>query len=453
MPELINSNRPIKNRANTQNFKTALGGFNDAQNYDELNISEVSSFQDLEYYYLNPIVEKFCNVISDELSDSEIKLNCDDKIYDYISYDKIQHFFNQILEALILENIYGGCLIVSDRLDPLEQTEDYILVDASRAIPLDFTTYDNYQISNYLDTGLTVNKENYYKLNGRYLPSRLRFSNKGWGRSLVEVVINNVITYETSSSACTTLMRRLNTLIYGMKEFGEIIATENISGELMSNLNSIFEILEVYNILAIDSNLVNASYANRSLSGIEHLIDKAKSDLERIAMSTISMPSILLWGKAGTSGLADKGSSELDIWYKSCNNVLQRKCVPLLKWMVLNYIPYPMRREFSDMYITTTQLQENQQVERAQKEEIEEKALTLKQTRLIQLLDKGIISDLQLKQYLEIEDEKTIEDLAPILENSQSDKSFLELDSAQDEQFIYDDMSENDIQKAIEWGL
>lgn len=451
MAEII-SNKLTKNRSAISNFKTAAGNFDDSKNHDELNILEIDSFQDLEYYYLNSLIQRFCTAISDELSDSEIVLNCDDKIYNFISKDVVNYFLKQSLESLTLENIYGGCLIVSDRTEPKEKSSEYFIVDASRAIPLDVVGYDRYSINNCLDFNLIVNSDNFYKLHGRYLPQRLRESNQGWGRSLIEIIIQSIISYESSNESCKTLLRKLNVLIYGMKEFGNILATENISGNIINNLNEVFEILELHNVLMIDSEIVNAAYANRSLSGVEHLIKTSKEQLEMIAMSTISMPSILLWGKAGTSGLADKGSAELDIWYKSCNNVLQNKVIPLLKWMILNYIPFENRKEFKDIQVTSTQLQEYQQTEKAKKEEIEEKALTLKQTRLIQLMEKGIITDKQLKKFLEIEDDVSVKDVNDESSNKIKSNNKLELI---DDNTVYDfeGLEEDDLQKALEWDL
>jgi Protein of unknown function (DUF1073) len=440
----------IKNRANTNNLKTALGGYGDAANNEELVINEITSFRELEYLYLHPLVERFCNAIPEELADSELILISDNKIDDFISKDLVKEYFNKALEATVLENIYGGSLIVADREDESEAADNYFLVDASRAIPYDFTNYDTYRVYNFLDLDLTVSKENFYKLHGRYLPARLKQSNQGWGRSLIEVIISSIEQYEGNSKACTTLFRRLNTLVFGIKSFGEIITTENVSGELLNNLQEVFEILEVYNVLTIDSDIANAAYANRSLSGISDLIEKAKNDLELIAMCTISMPSILLWGKAGRSGLADKGSSELDIWYKSCNNVLQLKILPLLKWMILNSLPKNERSKFLYLNISSTQLQEEQQKAVAQKDEIIEKALAIKQTRLLQLFEKNLISEATLKEALDIhEDPKLQKD--ELAAKSRIDNT-VQVDDDK-EIFIFDGMKEEDITLALEWGL
>jgi Protein of unknown function (DUF1073) len=453
MPELLNKDKllTLKNRANTNNLKTALGGYGDASNNEELIITEINNYSELEYLYLHPIIARFCTAVSEELADSELVLSAKNDINSFIEIDKVKEFFNQSLEAHINENIYGGCLIVADRDEEYENAEKYMLVDSSRAIASNLYDYESYNIHNFMDLNLEVKKENFYKLSGRYLPQRLRQSNQGWGRSLIEIIISTIQQYEGNSKACTTLFRRLNTLVFGIKQFGEIIATENVSGELLNNLQEIFEILEVYNVLTIDSEIANAAYANRSLSGVSDLIEKAKNDLELIGMSTISMPSILLWGKAGRSGLADKGSSELDIWYKSCNNTLQLKILPIVKWMILNYLPKNERNKFKDLEVTSTQLQEQQQKEIAQKDEIIEKALTLKQNRLMVLFDKGLISDITLKKNLNIEDDKSLNKTEKDEKSEIKNEKVDVLDD--DEVYIFDGIKEDDIQKAIEWGL
>lgn len=453
MPELLNKDKllTLKNRANTNNLKTALGGYGDASNNEELIITEINNYSELEYLYLHPVIARFCTAVSEELADSELVLSAKNDINSVIEIDKVKEFFNQALEAYINENIYGGCLIVADRDEEYENTEKYILVDSSRAIASNLYDYESYNIHNFMDLNLEVKKENFYKLTGKYLPQRLRQCNQGWGRSLIEIIVSTIQQYEGNSKACTTLFRRLNTLVFGIKQFGEIIATENVSGELLNNLQEIFEILEVYNVLTIDSDIANAAYANRSLSGVSDLIEKAKNDLELIAMSTISMPSILLWGKAGRSGLADKGSSELDIWYKSCNNTLQLKILPIVKWMILNYLPKNERNKFRDLEVTSTQLQEQQQKEVAQKDEIIEKALTLKQNRLMVLFEKGLISELTLKKHLNIEEDKSLNKTEKDEKSEIKNEKVDVLDD--DEVYIFDGIKEDDIEKAIKWGL
>jgi hypothetical protein len=120
--------------------------------------------------------------------------------------------------------------------------------------------------------------------------------------------------------------------------------------------------------------------------------------------------------------------------------------------MILNYIPFENRKEFKDIQVTSTQLQEYQQTEKAKKEEIEEKALTLKQTRLIELMEKGIITDKQLKKFLEIEDDVSVKDVNDESSNKIKSSNKLQLI---DDNTIYDfeGLEEDDLQKALEWDL
>jgi hypothetical protein len=439
----------IYNSLKSRNVLTRLGELDTSSSGDTLEVTIIDNFEEIENYSLNTIIKRLCTAVSEELQDSVICIESKNDIYKYITQNKIQSFLDIALESHIQENVYGGSLIVTTRLDEKLPADEYISVDASRAIPINLINYDEYRIFTGLDVNLSVTKHNFYKLKGRYLTDRQRQINRGWGRSLIEEVIQSVTQYSGNNSAITTLLRRLNTMVYGISQMGAIMATEKLSGDLLNNLDEVFKILELFNILIVDKDAVSAAYANRSLGGIGELIEQARVDLELIAMSTISMPSILLWGKAGRSGLSDKGSSELDIWYKSCNNVLQNKILPVVRWMIINYLPYKDRSKFDDLIVSSTQLQEYQQIESAIKEKTLEENKKIKQDRLLVLLEKGLIDEKYFKRAMGLDmNQNSVSNKR--ISNKKTPIEVLDNDIlTEDEEGINDD----DIDNALNWTL
>jgi hypothetical protein len=428
---VIEMNELVQNGA-VSNLLTGMGTTTDSNTYNALSPVRILNWFEIDEYYLNPILAKVCDAKAEHLADTKLEIESD--YYDiekHTTESNLSNYLCKVLDAIKLENLYGGCLIVAVKNG---FKIEFITVDCSRAIPDNPIEPKEYNINCMNGITITVPVENTYRFNGYFLPDRIKQFNRGWGLSIFQRVLQAVIDFETDTSAVSILLRNLNVLVYGVKDLSVALSTEKNMGQMKNNLANVFECLALYKILPIDSSMTEATFINRSVSGVDALVQQTKDYLQTVT----DLPSIILWGKSAGSSLSNGGDSELELWGQKCNSLLVSKVLPAIKWMILqNYSE--IEREFVEptLKISADSIKASVKTLEVQSNKIEEDLLKVKSDRIVALVAANIMSIEQAQK-----------ELGYFNENSEKILAANSLTFLEDEVKL----NQSDIEEAIQWA-
>jgi phage-related protein (TIGR01555 family) len=242
----------------------------------------------------------------------------------------------QIIEDLyILENfmlasknarLYGGScilLFINDGRsadqpvdkDNIRAIEDMEVLDRWQIVPVieEENLYDYSKATYYqIISGDLINqpqlqrihKDRILRLDGEWLPYRIRQRNYGWGVSSLQSIYDSFRHYWTGLNAAATVLVEFDIFVHKLQGLSNMLAAgkeKDVQARLVLNDMS----KSIYRGYAVDREKEELDYISRNLGGIGDILEKLRIDI----IGASQIPHTILFGES-PSGLGSTGRSE-----------------------------------------------------------------------------------------------------------------------------------------------
>jgi uncharacterized protein len=293
----------------------------------------------------------------------------------------------QVIEDLyILENfllasknarLYGGsCIILfiddgrsADQpvdVDNIRRVEELEVVDRWQIAPIineenlyDYSKATYYQIISgdliNQPTLARIHKDRILRLDGEWLPYRIRQRNYGWGMSSLQSVYDSFKHYWTGLNSAATLLTEFDVFVHKLRGLSNMLAAgkeSDVRSRLVLNDMS----RSIYRGYAIDAEKEEIEFITRNFGGIGEILEKLRVDI----IGASQIPHTILFGES-PSGLGATGRSEERDFAKMLgdyqNAHYKRPLQKLMRYIMLSQegptkgrIPDSWRISFNDLF-------------------------------------------------------------------------------------------------------
>jgi uncharacterized protein len=293
----------------------------------------------------------------------------------------------QVIEDLyILENfllasknarLYGGsCIILfiddgrsADQpvdVDNIRRVEELEVVDRWQIAPIineenlyDYSKATYYQIISgdliNQPTLARIHKDRILRLDGEWLPYRIRQRNYGWGMSSLQSVYDSFKHYWTGLNSAATLLTEFDVFVHKLRGLSNMLAAgkeSDVRSRLVLNDMS----RSIYRGYAIDAEKEEIEFITRNFGGIGEILEKLRVDI----IGASQIPHTILFGES-PSGLGATGRSEERDFAKMLGDYqtahYKRPLQKLMRYIMLSQegptkgrIPDSWRISFNDLF-------------------------------------------------------------------------------------------------------
>ncbi len=235
-----------------------------------------------------------------------------------------------ILENLLLASknarLYGGScilLFINDGRsadqpvdkDNIRAIEDMEVLDRWQIVPVieEENLYDYSKATYYqIISGDLINqpqlqrihKDRILRLDGEWLPYKIRQRNYGWGTSSLQSIYDSFRHYWTGLNAAATVLVEFDVFVHKLQGLSNMLAAgkeKDVQARLVLNDMS----KSVYRGYAVDKEKEELDYISRNLGGVGDILEKLRIDI----IGASQIPHTILFGES-PSGLGATGRSE-----------------------------------------------------------------------------------------------------------------------------------------------
>jgi len=149
-----------------------------------------------------------------------------------------------------------------------------------------------------------IHKDRILRLDGEWLPYRIRQRNYGWGMSCLQTIYDSFRHYWTGLNAASTVLVEFDVFVHKLQGLATMLAAgkeKDIQARLI--LNDLSK--SVYRGYAVDKEKEELEYISRNLGGVGDILEKLRIDI----IGASQIPHTILFGES-PSGLGATGRSE-----------------------------------------------------------------------------------------------------------------------------------------------
>jgi len=286
-----------------------------------------------------------------------------------------------ILESLMLASknsrLYGGAIILMYIDDgrkadqPVDKRNIYKVeglevLDRYQIAPVitedniyDYSKATHYQIiagDLINQPNLThIHKDRILRLDGDWLPYRIRQRNYGWGMSNLQVIYDSFRHYWTGLNSAATLLTEFDIFVHKIRGLAAMLGAgkeSQVKDRLVVNDMS----KSIYRGYAIDAEKEELEFISRNFNGIGEILEKLRIDI----IGASKIPHTLLFGES-PGGLGSTGRSEERDFAKTLADyqtaTFKRPLKQLIEYILLSKtgptngkLPESWRVHFNDLY-------------------------------------------------------------------------------------------------------
>lgn len=320
-------------------------------------------WEDLERLYVQSwICRRIVDLVADTITSRplSIKMGTEDT--------ELKDAFDEVLkemrvmpllnEGLKLQRLYGGSILLLNIDDgqPPDQPVNLKRIRAIRNIyPLDLTQISPQPTSGYFNlsdpdfyivtttqystttdkipsprpgepatpTGpstltsansITVHKSRILRIDGDYLPWRLRQRNRGWGVSILQTIWDSYQRWEIGMRGVSNMLGDFDMFVQRIRGLGEMIRQgreKDIRARFEANLMA----KSIYRGMVVDAEAEDVNWVSRPLTGADSLLERLMTDIA----GACGMPQTLLFGES-PGGLGRDGRYEERTFCTKCES-------------------------------------------------------------------------------------------------------------------------------------
>jgi len=149
-----------------------------------------------------------------------------------------------------------------------------------------------------------IHKDRILRLDGGWLPYRIRQRNYGWGMSALQTVYDSFKHYWTGLNSAATLLTEFDVFVHKLRGLSNMLAAgkeKDVRDRLILNDMS----RSIYRGYAIDAEKEEIDFISRNFGGIGDVLEKLRIDI----IGASQIPHTILFGES-PSGLGATGRSE-----------------------------------------------------------------------------------------------------------------------------------------------
>jgi uncharacterized protein len=149
-----------------------------------------------------------------------------------------------------------------------------------------------------------IHKDRILRLDGEWLPYRIRQRNYGWGTSSLQSIYDSFRHYWTGLNAAATVLVEFDVFVHKLQGLSNMLAAgkeKDVQARLVLNDMS----KSVYRGYAVDKEKEELDYISRNLGGVGDILEKLRIDI----IGASQIPHTILFGES-PSGLGATGRSE-----------------------------------------------------------------------------------------------------------------------------------------------
>ena len=200
-----------------------------------------------------------------------------------------------------------------------------------------------------------IHKDRILRLDGDWLPYRIRQRNYGWGMSNLQVVYDSFRHYWTGLNSAATLLTEFDIFVHKIRGLAAMLGAgkeSQVKDRLVVNDMS----KSIYRGYAIDAEKEELEFISRNFNGIGEILEKLRIDI----IGASKIPHTLLFGES-PGGLGSTGRSEERDFAKTLADyqtaTFKRPLKQLIEYILLSKtgptngrLPESWRIHFNDLY-------------------------------------------------------------------------------------------------------
>ena len=200
-----------------------------------------------------------------------------------------------------------------------------------------------------------IHKDRILRLDGDWLPYRIRQRNYGWGMSNLQVVYDSFRHYWTGLNSAATLLTEFDIFVHKIRGLAAMLGAgkeSQVKDRLVVNDMS----KSIYRGYAIDAEKEELEFISRNFNGIGEILEKLRIDI----IGASKIPHTLLFGES-PGGLGSTGRSEERDFAKTLADyqtaTFKRPLKQLIEYILLSKtgptngkLPESWRVHFNDLY-------------------------------------------------------------------------------------------------------
>lgn len=320
---------------------------------------QMLGWEDLERLYVQSwVCRRIVDLVADTITSQpwSIKLGEDDpdlkkSVDEYLKGLRVVPLVN---EALKLQRLYGGSIIlmnIDDGLPPEEPVNLKRIRAIRNLYPLDLTQISPQPTSGYFNlsdpeyyivtttqyystgptpstppalpnpsgpstltsaTTIKVHKSRVLRIDGEYLPWRLRQRNRGWGVSVLQIIWDSYQRWEIGMKGVSSMLSDFDIFVQRIRGLGEMIR-QGREKELRARFEANLMSKSIYRGMMVDAESEDVNWVSRPLTGADSLLERLMTDIA----GACNMPQTLLFGES-PGGLGRDGRYEERTFSAKC---------------------------------------------------------------------------------------------------------------------------------------
>jgi uncharacterized protein len=314
------------------NVLTGMGSRRDKSTYTRATPLIFLTQEELESLYGMWIPKRIVDVVAEQSTRRGFRVLFGG---DGAAAEEVTGIEQSIEDLYILENfllasknarLYGGScilLFINDGRsadqpvdkDNIRAIEDMEVLDRWQIVPVieEENLYDYSKATYYqIISGDLINqpqlqrihKDRILRLDGEWLPYKIRQRNYGWGTSSLQSIYDSFRHYWTGLNAAATVLVEFDVFVHKLQGLSNMLAAgkeKDVQARLVLNDMS----KSVYRGYAVDKEKEELDYISRNLGGVGDILEKLRIDI----IGASQIPHTILFGES-PSGLGATGRSE-----------------------------------------------------------------------------------------------------------------------------------------------
>ena len=365
------------------NALTGMGGSRDKSRYTHTQPIVFLTQEELENLYGEWIPKRIVDIVAEQSTRKGFRVLFGGegaKAEEVAGIEQVMEDL-YILENFLLASknarLYGGACILlyiddgrsADQpvdLRNIKRVEELEVLDRWQIAPIineenlyDYSKATYYQIISgdlIAEPTLTrIHKDRILRLDGEWLPYRIRQRNYGWGMSSLQSVYDSFKHYWTGLNSAATLLTEFDIFVHKLRGLSNMLAAgkeADVRQRLVLNDMS----KSVYRGYAIDAEKEELEFISRNFGGIGEILEKLRIDI----IGASQIPHTILFGES-PSGLGATGRSEERDFAKMLgdyqNAHYKRPLTKLMRYIMVSKdgptkgkVPESWRVHFNDLF-------------------------------------------------------------------------------------------------------
>ncbi|MCX2960307.1 DUF1073 domain-containing protein [Rodentibacter caecimuris] len=240
-------------------------------------------------------------------------------------------------------------------------------------------------VSGQLDNQVEVHETRLLFMGGDPLPERLKNGVHWIGRSVTKTVFEKIRQYQNALAWSALILQRKQQAIHKMKGLAAAI-DQGLENQVRNRINLVERARSMLNGVAVDSE-DDYTISQSDLGGVVDVLDEFK-----VAISAdCHIPVAILFGQSA-KGMNATGENDLESYYDLIEGIQQHKMKPVLEKLIELILRQKHVQFFENWEIQFPSLNTPSDKEQAETRKANADAAKAESTRLIELVDAGVLS-------------------------------------------------------------